>query len=114
MRERQARYSGICSVRESIFGTAFNELFGAVARNESKRGKTCAAPPAPLISYPPAAAPAAAFAAPPAAPPSRAPSHTLRRLQFVRDEASMSIDAYKAVFESSITFGVRKLNQARP
>eukprot|EP00964_Phaeocystis_antarctica_P131144 scaffold94992_cov75-Phaeocystis_antarctica.AAC.1 len=24
----------------------------------------------------------------------------------------MSIDAYKAVFESSITFGVRKLNQA--
>jgi len=73
MRERQARYSGICSVRESIFGTAFNELFGAVARNESKRGKT---------------------------------------LQFVRDEASMSIDAYKAVFESSITFGVRKLNQA--
>ena len=25
----------------------------------------------------------------------------------------MSIDAYRAVFESSITFGVRKLNQAR-
>ena len=48
-----------------------------------------------------------------AALPSRAPPHTLRRLQFVRDEASMSIDAYKAVFESSITFGVRKLNQAR-
>ena len=44
MRERQARYSGICSVREDIFGTAFSELFGAVARNESKRGTTCAAP----------------------------------------------------------------------
>merc|ERR1719201_2954939 len=40
MRERQARYSGICSVRESIFNTAFNELYGAVARDESRRGKT--------------------------------------------------------------------------
>ena len=105
MRERQARYSGICSVRQSIFGTAFNELHGAVARNESKRGKTCAAPPAPHCPSTPL---------PPhwpAALPSRAPPHTLGRLKFVRDEASMSIDAYKAVFESSITFGVRKLNQ---
>ena len=57
MRERQARYSGICSVRESIFGTAFNELFGAVARNESKRGTTCAAPgPAPGPAPDPATA----------------------------------------------------------
>ena len=34
-----------------------------------------------------------------------------RRLRRVRDEASMSIDAYRAVFESSTVFGVRKLNQ---
>lgn len=73
MRERQARYSGICTVRDDIFGTAFDELLGAVTRDESKRGSL------------------------------------MRR---VRDEASMSIDAYRAVFESSITFGVRKLNQA--
>mgnify|MGYP001200305728 CR=1 FL=1 len=33
--------------------------------------------------------------------------------KFVRDEASMSIDAYKAVFERSLVFGVRKLNQVR-
>ena len=31
----------------------------------------------------------------------------------MRDEASMSIDAYKAVFERSLVFGVRKLNQVR-
>ena len=43
----------------------------------------------------------------------RAPPPALRRLKFVRDEASMSIDAYKAVFERSLVFGVRKLNQVR-
>ena len=43
----------------------------------------------------------------------RAPPPALSRLKFVRDEASMSIDAYKAVFERSLVFGVRKLNQVR-
>ena len=51
MRERQARYSGICSVRESIFNTAFNELYGAVARDESRRGKTCAPPLSPPAAH---------------------------------------------------------------
>ena len=45
------RYSGICSVRESIFNTAFNELYGAVARDESRRGKTCAPPLSPPAAH---------------------------------------------------------------
>ena len=51
MRERQGRYSGICSVRESIFNTAFNELYGAVARDESRRGKTCTPPLSPPAAH---------------------------------------------------------------
>ena len=38
MRERQARYSGICPVRERIYANVFDELIASVARNEAKRG----------------------------------------------------------------------------
>jgi len=38
MRERQARYTGICPVRERIYAAVFDELIAAVARDASKRG----------------------------------------------------------------------------
>ena len=38
MRERQARYSGICPVRERIYAVVFDELIASVARDQSKRG----------------------------------------------------------------------------
>ena len=70
MRERQARYTGICPVRERIYAVVFDELIASVARDQSKRGGL------------------------------------LRR---VHAESRMTIDAYRAVFENSITFGGRKL-----
>lgn len=39
MRERQARYSGICSIREDIFARAADELLAAAQKDEPKRGK---------------------------------------------------------------------------
>lgn len=73
MRECQARYTGICPVRERMYAAAFEELIVSVARDEPKRG-AC-----------------------------------LRR---VRDEARMSIDSYRTVFENSLGFGSGKLAQA--
>jgi len=73
MRERQARYTGICPVRERIYASAFDELIAAVARDAPKRGSL------------------------------------LTRLYA---ESRMTIDAYKSVFENSIEFGGRKLNEA--
>jgi len=39
MRERQARYSGICSIREDVFARACDELLAAAQKGEPKRGK---------------------------------------------------------------------------
>ena len=38
MRERQARYTGICPVRERIYAAVFDELIAAVTRDQPKRG----------------------------------------------------------------------------
>jgi len=38
MRERQARYTGICPVRERIYAVVLDELIASVGRDESKRG----------------------------------------------------------------------------
>lgn len=38
MRERQARYTGICPVRERIYAVVFDELIASVTRDQSKRG----------------------------------------------------------------------------
>jgi len=38
MRERQAKYTGICPVREGIYAAVFDELIAAVARDQPKRG----------------------------------------------------------------------------
>jgi len=38
MRERQAKYTGICPVREKIYVAVFDELIASVARDQSKRG----------------------------------------------------------------------------
>jgi len=73
MRERQARYTGICPVRERIYAAIFDELIAAVQRDAPKRGSL------------------------------------LRRIYA---ESRMTIDAYRAVFETSIQFGGRKLTQA--
>jgi len=73
MRERQARYTGICPVRERIYAAVFDELIAAVARDAPKRGAL---------------------------------------LQKLYGEARMSIDSYRTVFEMSIEFGGRKLNEA--
>jgi len=37
MRERQARYTGICPVREAIYAAVFDELIASVGRDSSKR-----------------------------------------------------------------------------
>jgi dynein light intermediate chain, axonemal len=38
MRERQARYTGICPVRERIYAVVFDELIASVTRDQTKRG----------------------------------------------------------------------------
>ena len=38
MRERQARYTGICPVREAIYAAVFDELIASIARDAPKRG----------------------------------------------------------------------------
>ena len=38
MRERQAKYTGICPVREQIYAVVFDELIASVARDQPKRG----------------------------------------------------------------------------
>ena len=38
MRERQAKYTGICPVREGIYAAVFDELIASVARDQPKRG----------------------------------------------------------------------------
>jgi dynein light intermediate chain len=38
MRERQARYMGLCPVRERVYETIFDDLAAAVARDQPKRG----------------------------------------------------------------------------
>ena len=38
MRERQARYTGVCPVRERIYAAVFDELIASVVRDQSKRG----------------------------------------------------------------------------
>ena len=74
MRERQARYTGICPVRERIYAAVFDELVASIGRTESKVGSL---------------------------------------LRHVFGEARLSIDAYRTVFEHSISFGDRKLSQSK-
>ena len=38
MRERQARYTGVCPVRDRIYAVVLDELIASVARDEGKRG----------------------------------------------------------------------------
>jgi len=38
MRERQAKYTGICPVREGIYAAVFDELIASVGRDQPKRG----------------------------------------------------------------------------
>uniref|UniRef100_A0A7S4BM71 TRF2/HOY1 PH-like domain-containing protein n=1 Tax=Chrysotila carterae TaxID=13221 RepID=A0A7S4BM71_CHRCT len=73
MRECQARYTGICPVRDRIYTAAFDELIVAIGKDEPKRGMM------------------------------------LRR---VRDEAKLSCDNYRTVFEKSVNFGCIKLSCA--
>ena len=48
MRERQARYTGICPVRERIYAAVFDDLIAAVSRDASKRETPPAARSTPL------------------------------------------------------------------
>lgn len=67
--ERQARETGVCPIREELYGQAFDELIRQVTINCAERG---------LL------------------------------LLRVRDEIRMSLDAYRAIYESSTAFGMRK------
>jgi dynein light intermediate chain len=73
LQERQARESGLCAVREQLYGQAFDELIRQVTIERPERG---------LL------------------------------LLRVRDEIKMTIAAYQTLYESSITFGMRKGLQA--
>jgi dynein light intermediate chain len=67
--ERKARETGICSVREELYGQCFDELIRHVTLDGPERG---------LL------------------------------LMRTRDEIRMTIDAYKTLFASSVTFGIKK------
>jgi len=71
--ERQARESGICPVREELFGQCFDEIIRQVTLSEPERG---------LL------------------------------LLRVRDEIKMTIAAYQTLYQSSVTFAMRKQLQA--
>lgn len=67
--ERKARETGICPVREELYGQCFDELIRHVALDSAERG---------LL------------------------------LMRTRDELRMTIDAYKTLYASSVTFGIKK------
>ena len=67
--ERQARESGICPVREELFGQCFDEIIRQVTIAEPERG---------LL------------------------------LLRVREEIKMTIQAYMTLYQSAVTFGMRK------
>jgi len=69
LNERKARETGICPVREELYGQCFDELIRQVTLDGPERG---------LL------------------------------LMRTRDETSMTIDAYKTLFASSVTFGIKK------
>lgn len=73
LQERQARETGICPIREELYGQAFDEIIRQVTVNCAERG---------LL------------------------------LLRVRDEARMTLDAYRSLYESSTAFGIRKALQA--
>lgn len=67
--ERKARETGICPVREELYGQCLDELIRQVTLDGPERG---------LL------------------------------LMRTRDEIRMTIDAYKTLFGSSVTFGIKK------
>ncbi len=67
--ERKARETGICPVREELYGQCLDELIRHVTLDGPERG---------LL------------------------------LMRTRDEIRMTIDAYKTLFASSVTFGIKK------
>lgn len=69
LNERKARETGICPVREELYGQCFDELIRHVTLDGPERG---------LL------------------------------LMRTRDEIRMTIDAYKTLFASSVTFGIKK------
>eukprot|EP01038_Epipyxis_sp_PR26KG_P014407 gene14407-19338_t len=69
LNERKARETGICPVREELYGQCFDELIRQVTLDGPERG---------LL------------------------------LMRTRDEIHMTIDAYKTLFASSVTFGIKK------
>lgn len=69
LNERKARETGICPVREELYGQCFDELIRQVTLDGPERG---------LL------------------------------LMRTRDEIRMTIDAYKTLFSSSVTFGIKK------
>lgn len=71
--ERKARETGICPVREELYGQTLDELIRHVTLDGPERG---------LL------------------------------MMRVRDEIRMTIDAYKTLFASSVTFGMKKQLQA--
>lgn len=101
--QRQANDSGICPVRSELY----SQLFGALSRARARAFTPSRRPRALTLSAPP-----------------RAPADELIRqvtldlpergllLLRLRDESRMTIDAYKTLYDASVTFGVRKQLQA--
>jgi len=69
LNERKARETGICPVREELYGQCLDELIRHVTLDGPERG---------LL------------------------------MMRIRDEIRMSVDAYKTLFGSSVTFGIKK------
>lgn len=82
--ERQARESGICPVREELFSQCFDEIIRQVTLDNPERGNELFF--AILIVG--------------------------LLLLRVRDELKMTIAAYQTLYQSSVTFGMRKQLQA--
>ena len=87
--ERQARESGICPVREELFSQCFDEIIRQVTLDNPERGNYmqffytgCNVLIVGLL------------------------------LLRVRDELKMTIAAYQTLYQSSVTFGMRKQLQA--
>jgi dynein light intermediate chain len=107
LQQRQARETGICPVREDLYGQAFGEL--PVLRSP-RRTHTCSPLSLPLSLPNPFSI---------ALPPTSPADELIREVTVncaergalllrVRDEIRMTLTAYQSLYESSVAFGMRK------
>jgi hypothetical protein len=129
LQQRQARGQGLCAVRSELYSQLFGAWAWVVVQRGRKGGGGLGRGPHPPPLTPTNAPPARALLSLTPLqhslfPPTGWPADELIRqvtldlpergllLLRIRDEIRMTMDAYRTLYESSITFGVRKQLQA--